>query len=229
MAILSLALYGSRARHDEDAQSDVDLFAISDDDQYQMIVQSKTNIASYPRELALERAKQGDLFMLHIVSESKTLYDTNNELLTLKNSFVFKNSYLPEIKFASDIAHMLIDHANTSNNYSFINKRIAWCVRTILIAQAANERLSIFSAARLAEFSKSPLTLPLIKGKNNNEFKSNALRDFGLFITQFGTAESLQRHQKSLSDYSDLFSKSQNIMGTKTLTMLQNSAEDFYN
>jgi hypothetical protein len=228
MAIISLALYGSRARHDEDADSDIDLFAISDEPEYRMIVKGNANIANYPRSLALERAGQGDLFMLHIVSESKTLYDPGGDIEQLKKGFTFRSSYESEIKFASDIAWMLIEHAHSSDNFSFINRRIAWCVRTILIARAANLRRPIFSAKGLAEFSGSALSLSLIKSKGHIGPRAESIKELETFVGQFGTDRPANRGGLSLYDYAPIFAESKNVMGTKTLSMLQNTAEDFY-
>ncbi|MGQ7938251.1 anti-phage Hailong system nucleotidyltransferase HalB [Paraburkholderia sp. D1E] len=228
MTITSLALYGSRARQDEDIHSDIDLFAISTDLQYQMIVQKNTNIASYPRPLAFERARQGDLFMLHIVNEAQVLYDPTNEFSQLKETFTFKGSYDSEIQFASDIAWMLIDNSSTSNNFSFLNRRIAWCVRTILIARGANLQRPIFSASKLAEFSASDLTLPLIKGKSSNEARPGALDALEAFLKKFGGAHPFLDRKTSLIEYAGYFAGQGNVMGSKTLTMLQSTAEDFY-
>ncbi|HEF4840209.1 TPA: nucleotidyltransferase domain-containing protein [Burkholderia vietnamiensis] len=228
MAILSLVLYGSRARRDEDSASDIDLFAISDDLEYRMIVKGSANVASYPRTLALERATQGDLFMLHIVSESQTLYDPSGNIEQLKKEFTYRPSYDSEIQFASDIAWMLVDHAQSTDNFSFINRRIAWCVRTILIARAANLRVPIFSAKSLAEFSGSQLTLSLIKSKGYSGPRPESINELEDFIKQFGKDRPTKRASTSLHDYALIFADTQNVMGTKTLTMLQSSAEDFY-
>ncbi|CAN0622103.1 Polbeta domain-containing protein [Burkholderia multivorans] len=228
MAILSLALYGSRARRDEDEDSDIDLFAISDDSEYRMIIEGNTNIASYPRPLAFERAENGDLFMLHIVSESRALYDPRGDLINLKREFKFRSNYDAEIQFASDIAWMLVDHAHTSDNFSFINRRIAWCVRTILIARAANLRLPIFSAKDLAEFSGSELTLPLIKSKGCIGPRTESIEELKAFIGRFGKKMPARQDSLSLHDYAHIFAESKNVMGNKTLLMLQSTAEDFY-
>ncbi|WP_158939780.1 nucleotidyltransferase domain-containing protein [Burkholderia sp. S171] len=229
MSILSLALYGSRARQDEVEGSDIDLFSISDDAQYRMIVHGNTNIASYPRQLAVERAEQGDLFMLHIVSESQTLYDPREYMNELKDAFNFRSNYDAEIKFASDIAWMLIDQSQVSNNFSFLNRRTAWCVRTILIAKAANKRFPIFSARGLADFSGSSLSFPLINGKNDIGPREESVRELELFVGEFGHKRPLPKGSLSLHDYAQLFAQSENVMGDKTLTMLQSTAEDFYN
>jgi hypothetical protein len=228
MALLSLALYGSRARQDDDASSDVDLFAISDEQKYSMFVKNNTNVASYPRQLAFERAKEGDLFMLHIVSESRALYDPNDEMGQLKNAFAFKQSYDDEISFASDIGWMLVEHSNISNNYAFVNRRIAWCVRTILIGRAASERLPIFAANKLSEFSGSNLTLPLIKGKNSNTPRDDALRNLRKFLIKFGKEHPLESRPALLEDYGRYFAASNNVMGRKTLGFLESVADDFY-
>ena len=68
MAILSLALYGSRARGDFNNFSDIDLFAVTNEDHYKMIVDGSSNLACYPEKLALQRADSGDLFIFFAMS-----------------------------------------------------------------------------------------------------------------------------------------------------------------
>jgi predicted nucleotidyltransferase len=228
MTIESLALYGSRARRDEGADSDIDLFAISGELEYQMIVSGNTNIASYPRALAFKRASDGDLFMLHIVKESLTLYDPSRQMEELKHAFVFKNNYDLDIRYAADIAWLLIDHGKSTDNFTFLNRRIAWCVRTILIARAANEHRAIFSAKGLSEFSKSSVALKLIKAKNLDNFRLESLKELDLFLKSFKLDRVFEQKRPSLEDYLEFFEESKNVMGLKTLSLLASSTEDFY-
>lgn len=228
MSIISLALYGSRARGDEGEDSDIDLFAITDDSDYKMIVNGKTNIANYPRSLAFQRAESGDLFMLHIVSESRSIYDPMGEFPKLKERFSFKEDYSSEIKYASDIAWMLVDQSGESGNYFFVNKRIAWCVRTILIARAANSKKAIFSAEALSNFSELNFVVDLIRRKNESVMKKRSVGELRLFLSQFGYPRPLNDNSTGLDGYARLFSESENVMGQKTLSVLQSSAEDFY-
>ena len=229
MAILALALYGSRARGDNSEQSDVDLFAITDDDKYRMMVNGKTNVACYPLPLALERAAEGDLFILHICSESKELYESLGELNELKSTFRYKENYFLEVSQASDLAWFLVDSGPDFRNFTLLNKRIAWCVRTILIAKSAQMRIPFFAASKLVEFSGMPDTAILIDGKNSNSFRPELIEKLIIFLNAIGAPRPNANKDKALTDYFNLFKVTSNSMGLKTLRAIQGdtSAENY--
>lgn len=229
MTILALALYGSRARGDNSEQSDVDLFAITDDHEYRMIVDGKTNIACYPLSLALERAMEGDLFILHICSEAKELYSPLGELNDLKSAFCYKDNYFREISQASDLAWFLADSGPNFRNFTLLNKRIAWCVRTILIAKSAQIKKPYFAASKLVELSGMPQTAMLIDGKNSISFRPELIEQLVCFLKISGASRPEIGSANILTEYSNLFKKSGNSMGLKTLRSIQgDSAAENY-
>ncbi|OOH80392.1 hypothetical protein BOW65_10965 [Pseudomonas koreensis] len=224
MAILALALYGSRARGDSNEHSDIDFFAITDDSDYKMMVTGNTNIACYPLSLAVERAKDGDLFVLHICLEAKELYSTNSELSDLRDLFQYKNDYEREISMASDLAWFLVESGSNFRNFTLLNKRIAWCVRTILIAKSAEARSAVFSSLELAKFSGTSRTAKLIQGKNETIFRPELIRELALFLQSFGKPKPNLSGTSKIDGYAWLFAQSENIMGLKTLQSIQGDA-----
>ncbi|EME5082797.1 nucleotidyltransferase domain-containing protein [Klebsiella aerogenes] len=221
MAILSLSIYGSRARGDYSKSSDIDLFAVTDGNHYKMVVEGVTNMACYPKYLALQRANEGDLFMLHLCEEAKELYQSDFSLSQLKDEFKYKNNYSHEIICASDLAWCLIDFNFKIRNLVLINKRIAWCVRTILIAKSAEERNPVFSIKNLVEFSGIKEVEKLINLKDCSEFN----RDSVVLLKQFLELMRLDRPVailKNNSSYHEVFTKKNNVMGIKTLESLEN-------
>ncbi len=226
MSLIALALYGSCARNDQDKDSDVDIFAISSDATYQMIVNNKLNIASYPESLALERASNGDLFILHVIEEGKAIYDPSGKLTELKLGFRYKENYQKEITNASDLGWMLVDLAPTVTNFTLLNRRIAWCVRTILIARSAEAKKPCFSANELCEFSKTAYVYALIKNKNINWLNENALKSFQDFLNTFGVNSQSSRGKADLSIYHDHFVTTGNVIGLKTISLLSNGSDD---
>jgi hypothetical protein len=223
MSILALALYGSRARQDQHPDSDVDLFAITDESEYRMIVQSNVNIACYPRPLALQRAENGDLFMLHIVREAKTLLDISGEMDVIRDIFKYKDSYESEIRAASDIAWFLCQSDGEFRNYALFNRRVAWCVRTMLIAKSAEMKCPYFSTRQLGEFSGSREAVFLIENKANEKYSSNSVSYLRKFLSEFGRRAPLLESDAADLDYANYFASSGNVMGLKTLSALRGS------
>jgi len=220
MAILALALYGSRARGDSNEHSDIDFFAITDDRDYKMLVTGNTNVACYPTDLAIARAKDGDLFLLHICLEAKEIYSTNSEISNLRETFQYKESYDREISMASDLAWFLVDSGASFRNSVLLNKRIAWCVRTILIAKSAEARSAVFSSRELAIFSGSARTATLIQGKNETSFLPLLTKELALFLQSFGKPKPKITSENDFNGYARLFEDTENIMGLKTLQLV---------
>ncbi|PMS19151.1 nucleotidyltransferase domain-containing protein [Trinickia dabaoshanensis] len=222
MPILALALYGSRARDDQQPDSDVDLFAVTDDAEYRMVVQANINMACYPRDLAIQRANSGDLFILHIALESRPLFDSSGEFDFIRESFNYKNSYEQEIDLASDLAWFLLKNAEKFRDYIFFNRRVAWCVRTILIARSAELRRPVFSAKQLGEFSGSSEAFLLISAKNSDQFISGYLDHLRGFLDRFGSPNPVPSGEQI--DWAMRFSASRNVMGLKTLSNMRGSS-----
>lgn len=229
MSIHALVLYGSCAREDHDKDSDVDIFALSTESTYRMIIHSKMNIACYPEPLAIERAHGGDLFILHIMEEGKIIYDTCAKFQNLKKAFQYKENYVQEITHATDLGWLLVNIAKTLSNYTLLNRRIAWCVRTILIAKSAEKRDPRFSAQDLCNFSGEPYVYTLIKNKNNDKFDEVMIKMFLEFLEIYGTKSILQGQRFELAACVEHFTKTQNIIGLKTIAFLESdSADDAY-
>ncbi|WP_366919240.1 nucleotidyltransferase domain-containing protein [Burkholderia seminalis] len=221
MSILALALYGSRARADQNPDSDVDLFAITSETDYKMIVRNNINIACYPRDLAHTRAENGDLYMLHIVREAKDLFDYTGELSKLRDKFKYKSNYELEIQLASDLAWFILDTEKTFRNYTLFNRRIAWCVRTILIALSAEARAPVFSARQLGELAGSLETVALIENKDSEQYDPITAKHLNNFLITFGRSRPLLTEPTTLDGYAAHFSRSNNVMGTKTISALR--------
>lgn len=151
--ILSLILFGSRARGDHRSSSDVDLLAIVDTGKIrQEVSHNGISLFHYPISYLREKSENGDLFLLHITKEGKILHDTAKVFQSICERFNFKISYQPEIVDGSAIIWFLLE-----NRYLLLNnlfrKKLIWAIRTILIAKSAEKRDAIFSSAALAVFS----------------------------------------------------------------------------
>lgn len=149
MKVLSLSLYGSCARGEETSTSDIDLFAIHDQKKYQMIIRGRVNIALYPKELAIDMMKKGNLFALHLKHEGLPVF--NKKLFdSITDNFIYKECYSREITNALLLGNYIVNNHMKIRNIAMMNKRISWCVRTILIAKGAEIRSPFFSTQRLS-------------------------------------------------------------------------------
>jgi len=224
MPILSLVVYGSRAREDHSADSDTDLFAITDDDRYEMIIEGTTNIACYPLSQAIARAEGGDLFFLHITLEGKVAYDPNGTFEKVKNFFRKKNDYSAEITNASELGYALVAHSKYIHDYYLLNKRLAWCLRTILIAKSAEMDRPTFSKEGLGALFEDKTLADLIALKDCESFTPKAYPLFrNAFITYGANPNEEMPHE--LDELAAYFLERDNAMGVKTAKLFNQDIE----
>lgn len=224
MSILSLAMYGSRARGDYKADSDTDLFAITDDSRYEMIVNGKTNIACYPMDLALARSAGGDLFFMHVVTEGVCLYDNAAAFKSVVEAFCYKASYKEELVNASELCYGLLSNKFSVSDFLGFNKRIVWCLRTILISRSAEDRSPKFSAKDLSELFGDPSIERVIKIKDSELYEKSAYFLAEDILKRYGVPKpaGMPGNYTELASY---FEKKGNQMGVRTVRMLSHDIE----
>lgn len=224
MPILSLVVYGSRAREDHSVDSDTDLFAITDDERYEMIIEGTTNIACYPLAQAISRAEGGDLFFMHIALEAKAIYDPGGAFEKVKRSFVKKESYSTEISHASELGYALVAHAKHIQDYYLLNKRLAWCLRTILIARSAELGCPTFSKEGLGDIFQNKGLTDLISLKDCETYTAKAYPEFFSAFVRHGNSPNTQM-PTDVSDLMAYFLERDNMMGLKTAKLLSHEIE----
>jgi hypothetical protein len=220
MAIIGLALFGSRARQDNDDDSDFDLLAITTDAGPSTVARNKFTLTLCALEHIIGRARRGDLFTLHIVSEGKVIYDTAHVFEQIADAFRYKSDYTREIKLASDFGWLLVRNCERFKDKKEFAKRLVWSTRTILIAMAANQRRPIFSAKKLSEFAGSSDILALIGSKTDLRFDQDKMAKFERFLRTFGVKEP---PLQSLENDEDLFKEDRNVMGLSAICELKRS------
>lgn len=225
MTISAVALFGSRARGDHEAGSDVDLLFVTAESRPRHRTVSNLSLSLYPLSGLLDRAADGDLFICHLVHEAKPIYDPVGELSRLRAAFRFRDSYTREVGHASDLGWLLGRFGGSLPNSGLANRRIAWCVRTILIARSAEHRRPVFSAKELAAFSADPSVARLIRQKTAEGPPSQAtLSDLRGFLERWGEPDPAPAADEA-ADYSDLFQEAGNDVAQRTLDGLLASLE----
>ena len=149
MTIIAQYLFGSHARNDFSEQSDIDLLAVQSENYFANNSAGKLNISFYPKSNILEAASAGDLFVMHIVREAKCVYDSEGFDNILACKFIYKKDYSAEISSAIDLGWFIVNSATLFKDILTLNRRISWCVRTVLIAKSAQEGDPIFTTGRL--------------------------------------------------------------------------------
>ncbi|QRG79201.1 nucleotidyltransferase domain-containing protein [Citrobacter sp. R56] len=144
-----LILFGSHARGDQTISSDIDLLGIDDSQKFTVRNIDTVNFSFYSSDRALHMSCSGDLFFMHIVNEGRCLFN-DPFFEKLKSCFNFKESYLEEASTAYYLGLKIIELSNNITNWKMANKRISWCVRTILIALSAENRTPFFSKSELS-------------------------------------------------------------------------------
>lgn len=151
--LLSLVLYGSRARGDHRLSSDVDLLGVTDSGRISKEIAARgASLYNYPFESLIEKSLGGDLFLLHLCREGKVLHDTAGAFERVRESFTFKSSYEDEIREASALIWFLTERPSALG-IRRARKRLIWGIRTLIIASAAEEQEAIFGARQLEAYS----------------------------------------------------------------------------
>lgn len=167
--LLSVVLYGSRARGDHRSTSDVDLLGLIESGPLRREISAGgTSLYHYPAGLLSKQSKDGSLFALHLASEGKILHDTVGVFSEITRNFRYKVSYDSEVDDACLIVHFFNERVSLLRKKS-ARKRLVWAIRTILIARAAEIQQPRFSSSSLAAFSKIPELKNAIDNRSSDE------------------------------------------------------------
>ncbi|MGB9096953.1 hypothetical protein [Erwinia sp.] len=186
----SLILFGSKARHDSEASSDIDLLGVYDGDKIKSISHDSVHLFLYPEKTILDKMTSGDLFALHLKEESIPLYG-DDFIFDIFSNFKYKESYNYEISKAIFLASEIAMSYHDINNKKNANKKISWCTRTAIIAISAENREPVFSKKKIASYldidgvSSSDIEI-LINIKNfSSKIPERYLDKLFLFIMHF--------------------------------------------
>ena len=215
MNLSALFLFGSRARGDHSQNSDIDLLAVTDVSEFSVSGSETASLYQYSHAWLASRASKGDLFAWHLVSEAQAVFDPNDFLDHLRGKFRFAESYEEQIEKASDVG-WLIASMGTELDAKLANRWLAWSVRTISIAHAAQMRTPAFAAQALASALKQPDIGFLVEQKNQLELSRLSLVKLTKFLTEFGNAETLTG-PLSIDEYMCHFRTTENDVGFKIL------------
>ena len=221
MPVVAILLFGSHARADHSEGSDTDLLMVNFDDETRHISVGHASLFLYPWRKLEHDARNGDLFVCHLVREAKPLFDPDGYLPKLKDAFQFRSDYGAEISRATDLGWYLARFGDELNSH-LQAKRALWCIRTILIARSAERRDPIFSPQLLAEQIRSVAGRDLLTCRHGARSDAEVRQCLRLFLeeeTNFDPFNELANR----GDYIERFRTSSNSVALQTLEQEEQS------
>lgn len=225
--VSAILLFGSRAREDNSRGSDTDLLLVSPSGTPQHKSIGHLSMFFYPWEKLTADARDGDLFVCHIVREAKPVFDPLGQLDQLRSQFRLRTSYAREIAHARDLGWFLDRHAGALNS-DVVVRRMVWCIRTILIARLAERGTPAFAPAALA--AAAPSAADLLANRHQRRLDATMRQRFRQYLMQEGGPPALPS-EATFDDYRDLFVQTGNKVGLQTIergVRLPEDEDDYY-
>lgn len=225
MVVAATLLFGSLARADHSESSDTDLLMVSLEDDTRRVSVGRLSLFLYPWGRLMQDARDGDLFVCHLVREAKPLIDPEDYLSNLQATFRFRSNYREEIGRAADLGLYLARFGSDLNSPLLI-KRALWCIRTILIARSADRRDPVFSPQVLAEQTRSAAARDLLCNRHNLADSDAVRRSLRQFL-DFELATDSSLEQADRQSFIERFTETSNEVALQTLRQQEQSQERY--
>jgi hypothetical protein len=212
-SVIGIALFGSRARSDHSESSDVDLLLWTSDGPPQHFKHGILSLSFYSHSDLLQRAGAGDLFASHLAHEAVAVWDPRGLLGELRAAFKPKPSYVETVQKAEDIGYYLLLNTPLIEP-ALLNRRIAWVVRTILIARMIERSRVTFAPTELMQGLGAYDFFPLLAAKDDDDVDQGRLNLLADFLKRYGVR---QEPPASPAEYEELFRTTGNTFGLKTI------------
>jgi len=166
-----LLLYGSKARSDSRATSDVDLLLALDGEDLARPTNTRgVSLHRYPKSWLENSARAGTLFSYHVAFEGVVLEDQGDFLGHLRGLFTPKPSYKDELVLGALVIKLLLEK-DWEANFS-ARQRFFWALRTVLIAASTCVGPPKFAADALERLMGIPGAAALIDARETASFES---------------------------------------------------------
>ena len=221
MPALAILLFGSLARADQSHESDTDLLLVTLGDETRHISVGHLSLFLYPWSTLETNARNGDLFVCHLVREAKPLFDPDGYLPKLKEAFRFRSDYMIEIAHATDLGWYLTRYGDDLNPH-LQAKRALWCIRTILIARSAERRDPVFAPQLLAKETSSIAGRDLLTRRHSLSDDAEVRHSLRLFLEEETMSESFYE-QPHRDAFIERFQTTSNAVALKTIRQEEES------
>ena len=133
----SILLYGSRARGDAGLLADYDILVAPATGGLRSPRHfGAVSIHVYPQDWLLDEARNGSLFIMHLVREALPMFDPSGFLDKLQLQFRRRENYAGDRKLSSLIIMLLLSSRWQRDDY--LVSRMFWAMRTLVIAHSAD-------------------------------------------------------------------------------------------
>ena len=215
MPAVAILLFGSLARADQSDDSDTDLLVVTLDDKTRHTSVGHLSLFIYPWSTLENNARNGDLFVCHLVREARPLFDPDGYLPKLKEAFRFRSDYMAEIAHATNLGWYLARYGDDLNP-QLQAKRALWCVRTILIARSAERRDPVFAPQLLAKETNSIAGRDLLTRRHSLRDDAEVRHSLRLFLEEESISAPFNE-QADRAAFIERFRTTSNQVALKTL------------
>ena len=208
------------ARGDAAEGSDVDILVAAKGGRIGSRKFSGVEIQFTPKSELLSMAARGDLFAIHLAYEAHIISDPSGFFRHFKSELRIRRNYNSEAEKALALAAYLCKRGTKPSQRAIRDKRIAWCVRTVLISRMIDDGRIIFSPQALAShFEESYLpNLIALRRQSHKKYLKSELKQF---ILVFGGEEFIRLSSQELKAR---FKEQENNVALTTLSSLRRLA-----
>lgn len=223
--IAATLLFGSLARSDHSEGSDTDLLLISLDQETRHVSIGHLSLFVYPWSRLQQDAKQGELFICHLVYEAKPLVDPDDYLTKLRAAFLFRPTYSDDIQRGVEFGWYLVRFGGDINP-SLLKKRALWCIRTILIARSVEQRQPIFAPQHLAKRTRSTAARNLISNRHDQASDLEVRQALRQFLDNEGGVDNFLKFADRQT-FMERFTLTSNKVALHTLQQQENISQGY--
>jgi hypothetical protein len=174
------------ARGDSSETSDVDLLISEVTGSIKSERTGRVEVQYTPQDFLMEMSARGDLFAIHLAYEAKIVSDPDSFFVKFSAALKIKSSYADEREAASALATYLLKRKLSKPQIPIRNKRVAWCVRTILISLLLEKGDIVFSPTRLQEIYSDKRITTLLNARRERIESQDYKKALQWFIDEYG-------------------------------------------
>jgi predicted nucleotidyltransferase len=183
--LTALMLYGSRARGDFNASSDVDLLGVSPTLPSHLVSEGNIKLNIYHQDVLLNMAVDGSLYVWHLKCEGKTIFDHEQSLNNILSSFVLKKDYSKKRYEAAMTGWLLFSPGVLDSQNELIVSTVVYVVRTIAYSILAEKNTPAFSLRDVMLHISDDNLKKLWLIKHKSSMRNAELERFGNFMLRY--------------------------------------------